>query len=310
MYILKGIFPFKPLIYTVSFMSADFLQKDVVYVNSGKRINPLETNSNNFSIDLSQQITKGNDYDTVSLLNFSCPKSYYIFNSVNNVFAVSENGVSSTITIPVGNYDVDTLATQLVTLFTASLSYTYTVTVSNTTGKYSFNVSNNVGVQPIFDFDVNYSAYKVLGFNKTSYQFAGDILVSPNIVNLQISNTIQLCCNFVERSVLSIIIPNTGDFSSIDYVEYNPNFTSHRLIITELTNATFSLLDGNTGYYIDLNGLDYSFAFVIYKKNSYYQNMIEDRKLELMIKDLEEQVNDLEKQRKEKVRGEPLTNTR
>ena len=263
-------------------MSADFLDKDIVYVSSSDRISGT---SNDFIINLCDRIKTPNNYDTVSLINFSCPKSYYLFNSLNNRFIVIENGNQTVITIPIGNYDFYTLTNELNTLLSACV-YTYQVTNSQLTGKFLFTVSNNNNIQPSIDFNTANSAYKILGFDKLLYTFAGNTLSSANIVNLQLTNTVRLCANFIYRGTLATIIPNIADFSMINYNEYNPNFTSHSITNTSLGNVRFWLLDGITNNPLNLNGLDWFCTFAIYKKNSYYEHMIEDTKMQAEIADI------------------------
>jgi hypothetical protein len=276
-------------------MSSEFLQKDVIYVSSAAR---SSGSSNNFRINLSQQITSGIKYDTATLLSFSCTNSYYLFSSNNNTFLVNENGTIHTITIPPGNYTFSSLKSVLNTLFVASLSYTYSIVASTVDGQYQFTVSGNGGIQPIFDFSGSNSPYEVLGFEKLSYTFAADYLESANIVNFQKTNTIELCCDFVNRGILSVIIPNTSDFSVINYNEYNSSFASHELSKNNFMDCNFWLLDGNTGNALDLNGLNFNFTFVLYKKNDYYQHMLDDRKMELQIIELDRQLKELEAEKK------------
>jgi len=249
-------------------MSSEFIDKDVVFVNSANRTSGT---SSNFIFDLSNQIKPLNEYDSVSLLSFTCPKSYYLFNETNNTFSVNEDGKITNITIPVGNYSfigpIDILSNILQTLL-FPCAWTYTVSSDTVKGKFVFNVSGNGGKQPIFNFSSSLCC-KILGFDKTSYTFSGNTLTSSGIVNFQKTNTIQLCCDFVEKSILSIIIPDVSDFSTINYNEYNTQFVSRPLSRSNFSVSKFYLLDGATGTPLDLNNIDFNFTFVIYKKNDY-----------------------------------------
>jgi hypothetical protein len=271
-------------------MSSDFTEKELVFVSSSNR---LGGTSSNFSINLSNQIKQFNNYDTVSLLLFACPKSYYLINSSNNTFTVNENGAITTITITSGNYNFFTLGIELQTRL-ASCSWTYVVTALTLTDKYRFSVSSNSGIQPIFSFTSSLAG-KIIGFESTTYTFTTDLLTSYNVANIQLTNTLQLCCDFVQKSVLSTIIPNAPNNSTILYSEYNSTYTSQPLTKTNFTSANFYLLDGNTGSPIDLNGLDFDFTFAIFKKNDFYKHMLQDRQTDLYIKSLEEELNNVEK---------------
>ncbi len=265
----------------------DYLSKDIVYVSSKNRI--LGTSSN-FIINLSNQIKLPNQYDRLTLLSFSCPKSYYLINSSNNTFTVDENGVVSTITLPVGNYSFTTMTTQLATSLTG-LTNSYTITTSYLTGKFRF-VATPAAVQPIFTFGAS-SPYAVLGFDASSTNtFSAGVLDSTNVVNFQLTNTIQLMSNIVEKSLLATIIPDNVDFSTLSYNEVNSIFASKLLLGTNITNANFYLVDGITGQVIDLNGLDFAFKFCIYKQNDYYRTLLNDKKIKLLEKQLDETIPD------------------
>ncbi len=263
----------------------DYLSKDIVYVSSKNR---LQGTSSNFTINLTSQIRNPNQYDRLSLLSFSCPKSYYLINSTNNIFTVNENGVITTITLPVGNYSYTTMTTQLATSL-AGLTNSYTITNSYLTGKFRF-VATPAAVQPIFTFGTN-SPYAVLGFDISSTNtFTAGALVSTNVVNFQLTNTIQLMSNIVDKNLLATIIPDNVDFSTLSYNEVNSIFASKQLVGTNITNANFYLIDGITGQVLDLNGLDFAFKFVIYKQNDYYRTLLNDKKIKALEKALDEEI--------------------
>jgi hypothetical protein len=273
-------------------MSADFLEKDIVYVSSASP-KVVSGTTNDFIIDLTDQIKFPNNYDTACLLKASIPKSYYLFNSTNNVFTVTESKTTTTITIPVGNYGISSLVTTLKSLLTACTWSYSTSTYSTSTGKITFSVTGNGGVQPIFDFSGSTSPYLILGFEQSPYTFSGSSLTSPNVVNLQLTNTILLMADIVDRSGLfNVIVPNNSDFTTINYIEQNPTFTSRNLIKLNVQNVHFKLLDGNTGNALDLNGLDINFVFAIYKSNNYFKTQLIETHLRLLESSLLDSLED------------------
>ena len=75
-----------------------------VYVNSRDRI---AGSDENFTYNI--QFPEGEEFTHVVLLNALIPKSYYLIQtntSLDNVFTLRENGVSVTVTVPVGNYSL------------------------------------------------------------------------------------------------------------------------------------------------------------------------------------------------------------
>lgn len=267
----------------------DYLSKDIVYVSSANR---LTGTSSNFNINLINQITQPNQYDTISLLSFACPKSYYLINDSNKTFTIDENGTITTITLPTGNYSFTTMTTQLQTSLTG-LTYTYLVqndlNANNVRGKFTITVSNNSGIQPIITFSSS-SPHRVLGFDQTAYTFSANILTSPNTVNFQLTNSLQLISNIVDKRILSTIIPDNADFSTITFNEVNAVFTGKKLVGNNISNANFTLINTIDGSTIDLNGLDYTFKFCIYKKNDFYRVMLNDKRLELIEKQIGDEI--------------------
>jgi len=269
-------------------MSSEFLSKDLVYVNSSFR---TQGNSHDFIIDLSQQISPNNDFDSICLLNFTCPKSYYLIDELNNTFTVTEGIINTVITIPSGNYDFLTLRATLQTLLQVC-NFTYAVSANQVSGKYQFTVSNNTS-QPYFIFTSD-SPHKVIGFEIDTYQFNANALTAPNIVNFQRTNTIELCSDIVKKSIFASIIQNSPDFSNITYTEFNASLSSQSLIKNNVNSVRFYLLDGNTGKPLLLNGLNFSFTFCIYKKNNYYEHMLQDAKTQATIDAIETEIRNLE----------------
>jgi hypothetical protein len=264
-------------------MSSNFLTKDLIYVNSRNRV---AGSSNDFIIDLSKQIPSfNNNYDSISLLSFYCSKSYYLFNSNNNTFILIENGISKTVTIPIGNYNISTLVIQIIVSLNSVASYVYNATFSFLNGKLTFTVTGNGGIQPIFNFTSDNRCEEILGFDIDNYSFAGNSLMGAYIVNLQLTNTIQLLSNLVNNDILSIIIPNSSDFSNIQYNEQSPEFASRKLISNKLNSCHFWLLD-EAGDNLDLNGIEFSFSFAIFKSNSYYIDRLVNNKIDNYIKNI------------------------
>lgn len=224
------------------------------------------------------------------MLNFSCPKSYYLINNSNNTFVLTEDKTSYDIILTNGNYDVNTLKTELKTKLSGH-SYSYDVAYDRRTNKYTFSVSNNL-TQPYFNF-LNSNTYLILGFEFKNYQFVADTLTSENVCYLQYTGSLLLCCDFVKGGILAQIVPNTSDFSYITYEENNPTFASHEVNRQDIKEGTFYLLDAKTQEQIDLNGIDFTFSFALYKKNVYFQSMLQDRKLQLELESINDRLEQL-----------------
>jgi hypothetical protein len=84
------------------------------------------------------------DVVAIKILEAQIPFSFYVFNSVNNTFILTEDSDPPvTVTIPEGNYTSGTLATALATALNAVHvgGGTYTVTYSSLTDKFTFSIS-------------------------------------------------------------------------------------------------------------------------------------------------------------------------
>lgn len=265
----------------------DFLSKDYIYVNSLER---SSGSSNDFYIDLSSQIRTPNQYDNIVLLSASLPKSYYLINTLNNVFQIAETTSTKTITIPIGNYSFSQMTTTLNYLFTTSgLSYTYNVVASAQTGKYTFTQST--GALPSSFIFGSSSPYRILGFNNDTHAFTGIFgaytLSSANCVNFQLTNNIQIMSDVVDKSLLAVIIPDESDFATILYQEVAPQYASKMFITNNTHSFHFWLIDGVTGLPLDFNGIDIQFTLAVYKRNNYFNIKITDDQLKLLEKSLQ-----------------------
>ena len=140
----------------------------------------------------------------IKILEVQIPFSWYVFNSVNQTFLLTEPGFPAvTVTIPIGNYTADQLTGLLGTALTAvsPSSHTYTVTYNPNLQKFSFYNNHSTTVPFTFTFGApagipgvqpnsgNRNPRLWIGFpagSTTSQTFVqngphkGDILLAPN----------------------------------------------------------------------------------------------------------------------------------
>lgn len=254
--------------------------KQIVYVNSHDRL--TGTNSN-FTYKIS--LRPDAEFDRVTLLQASIPKSYYNVNTGYNYFTLTENGLTATVSIPIGTYTRNSLSLILTSSLNSSSprGWTYSVTYPNAylttdTGKYTYTVSGNAGLQPSFTFDTITLIYELMGFNTNSVNiFSANILTSSNVVNLQPFNCIQIHSNIVANDfsgsqtaadILATVIANTGSasYSNISYQCWEPESFSHNLSSNGTGVASFNLTDEDN-IPIDLNGCNMQMVLCFWKKN-------------------------------------------
>ena len=260
----------------------------IISFNSKDRIAGTNSSFQNIPVDLGT-----NKYDAVCLMSASIPKSYYNMPSGYNTFTLTENSVSTIITIPVGSYNKLNLAIVLSTLLTAGSvtlgnNWVYTVTNPNTqnapdTFKFTFTVSNNGLFQPTITMNNN-SPFRQLGFDQsTSYTFVANNLESVNAINLAyilrmfIQSSI---CDIANDGILAEIL-SVGSFppqSVIFFQEFNIDLNSRSFNSTNTNSWNFSIVD-SFGQLIDFNNIPWAFTLVFYKRNDTH----EFHKQELMI---------------------------
>jgi hypothetical protein len=252
-------------------MSNYFLKNQLFYIDSNNRLSGSNTNFS-YQIDIS----RNSEFDKVVLLDCSIPKTYYLVESGYNTFQLTEGTSTVTITLPFGNYSRTSLKNVLKTQLNANSpnSYVYTITnqnISNTqdTGQYTFTVSGNGSVQPIFTFTT--SIYELLGFNANSTnQFISNNLVSTNVANLQPENTLfirsDICQNYNDNILQNIISAQNANYSFIVFnnpnpKEYSKNFNSGS------SNVFFFQITDENGTVLNTNGLNVVMTIMVYQLN-------------------------------------------
>jgi len=202
------------------------IDKQIYHINSANRISGTDEN---FSIELNDY---GREWSHVVVLDAAIPLSYFNIRDGENSFTLREDVTDYTITIPPANYNRKNLATVLQTLLNAAGAYDYTITIPNTTtsgdtGKYTYTVTNNGGIQPAFVF-TDALICQQLGFNFNSTNtFVSDSLVSVNVTNLASEDNLYIRSNICanrDSNILQHIIANTSSFSNVVFENKSPDF--------------------------------------------------------------------------------------
>jgi hypothetical protein len=207
--------------------------------------------SSNFQYQL--YLPRNMNYQKVSVLRCSFPKTYYMIDSTNNSFTLTDSGGPFTITLDADrNYTSSQLATELKTKMDAASADTYTISLDGNNGKWTF--ANGTG-DFTMDLSGNDDLAKYLGLSAGANVSTASSLTSTNVANLQRYETIQLhssICRNGLNDVLAYLNPrDTADF---DVLNFDPDFKEPRLIHNPETNLhNFSLTD-SLGRAINLNG--------------------------------------------------------
>ena len=161
-----------------------------IFIDSSKRINKENTNSNNIYISFNDNvvITK-----YIKLLNAIIPKTIYLINSSNNTFKISfTDGNIINVIIPINNYDTDTLATTLKNLINYS---NFDIVFDSNKYIYIMNASLN------FTITFTSNLYKLFGMQNTIY-FSNGNQLKTNIINFNIPMIINIDIVNIESSFI------------------------------------------------------------------------------------------------------------
>lgn len=206
----------------------------------------------------------------VSLLSAQIPYSFYVVNYTNNtiVFKANEDAFFTTATIPVGNYNANSLITALVALFDDPLSITVSITISPINGTITIT-------RPTGEFTISgdSTCLGILGFEaNTTYVSSSGVLTSPYPLNLlgikilQVRSSIFNMGNYssVNRGITTLLatIPVSAvPFGMIDYVDKGAGGISFSN--STLDEIDIEILDGETGQFINFNNQDWTMTILI-----------------------------------------------
>ena len=225
------------------------------------------------------------NYDRVAVLSASVPKSFYLVSESKSrpnkkIFILNEGLSSVNIELEDGNYSIRSLSIHLQAKLNIHSpgGFTYTVSYPGAddiqTGKLTFSVSGNVGLQPSIEFPEDSSMYKIMGFNQNSVNtFSDDVLYCNNVVVLSINeifiktNLVQAETNSVSDDIIaSLNVINSPDYSAIAYMPNNIVFSSKPLSKGFSHTYNFIITD-NDDQLLDLNGVSCNIDLVFFKWN-------------------------------------------
>jgi hypothetical protein len=264
------------------------MNSDLIFINSYNREGGT---SSNFTFDISNQIRTGINYEKISLVNCSIPKMYYLINNTSNELIINENSIDKVIYITNGNYSLLSLCSYLNdvnNLNPYGIIYSYQFTPNINTGKIKITVSGNSGNPIILKFSNENNPALILGFDEINYTFNNSI-ISPNICNFELTNSISICSDIVENNIIFEITPNVLSYNYINYQNNELNHNNKK--ISKIKNIIeIYLIDNISNKLIDLNGVNMTLTICLFSddiKNLYYKLMIENHFIENYLKKLD-----------------------
>jgi hypothetical protein len=255
-------------------MSESYKNKRFFFINS---FNRLSGTSNAFSIEI--QVPSNEEYDSVCVTQVSIPVSYYLIDAGYNTFQLKENNSTVTITIPPGNYNINSFCTILALILNSAspngLTYTMTFPQSftqNNSGLITYT-NSNASITVSFIFNPNNYVNEQMGFaSGSTVIFSSGQLISSNVVNFQNENTLFLHSDIVSNGADDILQEVYGtNTQALQYVTYLcPEIKSYSKQLKAPKNqiANFYLTDENNKA-VNLNGQDMQITLLMYKRGEF-----------------------------------------
>lgn len=222
------------------------------------------------------------DYATVGVLNAQLPVSFYTINYTNNTLSFTFSGNTYVIAITRGNYNSNSLITELKNQFLL-VGFTMAIETSRITGVMTFTSSNAIP----FTFGGTSTLFSILGFVAgNNYSSVSSKLTAPfplnllGIKRLQINSSALATSTFDSTTMglssnMASIPVNVASFGLIDYVN-----TSNAYPILTAKNVTYidiQIVDENSNL-INFNGIDWTITIQlnIFKKGKRYNDGLQN----------------------------------
>jgi hypothetical protein len=225
-----------------------------IYLNS-KNADILKGSNTNCTFFLPNFEVPPEYYLYISIPFASIPISFYNINSSNNVLNYTMSGGSlATLTITIGNYNVDTLLTQLNSIMTG-----FIVTYSESLNKYIFTHTTTN-----FTFNESSTCFDLLGFTKIDQISNSLSIISNRCIDLLPIKAFTICSNLRTNNITKTSknegkvltqIPITKSFGEIETYTNVSNFRSN--LYTNLLTQLDITIGNQDCYSIDLNGVDW-----------------------------------------------------
>jgi len=204
----------------------------------------------------------------ICVMNAQFPVSFYTINETNNIFGVATNlNLFQTFTIPVGNYNANTLITKMNSLVTAGL-ISVTFSFNSATGKVT--ISGDAGVTSITFSSALSQFYKVMG-SVFPISTGTSVLNMPYPLNLLgvkklvIKSQLLGITSFesgTNQSVTLTTIPNNNSpFTMISY-ENRSNLNKSLIRVRKIDSIDIQIEDED-GNKINFNNINWTLTLVL-----------------------------------------------
>ena len=226
-------------------------------------------------------------YVEVGVGNAEIPATFYNIDITNNIFNYRVNSINYSIIVPPGNYNFNSLVTQMTTLFTAN-GQTFTMSLNRNSNILTMTLTTGAWNQ------INASSiYYILGFDPdTTYNIVGNTITFPRLFNLLGQKKLKIyssnisvdsfdSVNTATNNLLCTISVNQPGFNLIIYTNIDGLYAHMRN--RYLSTVDIQIKD-ELGNLINFNGINWTMTI----------NLILYRRIDALINELKLQENKIE----------------
>lgn len=207
----------------------------------------------------------------VCIMNAQFPVSFYTINALNNIFYLQTNvNVGNTFTIPVGNYNANTLIIAMNNLATAGL-FLLKFSFNSLTGKISITANSGSGISSITFGSYTLSTFwKIVGLSTTSitgsslitFPYPLNLLgVKKLIIKSQLLGVSSFDSGTNQSIILSTIPNNNAPFTMISYE--NRSNLNKALVRVRKIDSIDIIIEDEDGNKIDFNNVNWTITLVL-----------------------------------------------
>ena len=207
---------------------------------------------------------------SLSILNAQIPVSYYIITANNNVFYYIDDTTGLLVTIPVGNYDANTLLVYM----NSQLASGIVLSINSSNGKLT--LSTTTANRPFGFYATSSTCAEILGMGTTNIYVAGSpsgtILNFPYPLNLlgvkkisiKSSSLSIIAFSSVNNGYSDTICTIPADQPAFGMISYNNQNDLNKNLLKQsvIDRVDIQLLDENQNY-LDMNNLDWSITICL-----------------------------------------------
>jgi len=197
-------------------------------------------------------------YSQINVYTCSIPISFYIINEYNSTLIYSTGGVQSNISVPFGNYNINSLLPVLQTLFSSN-GVSISITLNKITGKLTF--VSTVAIQFIYQ---GFTILNNLGFITTTLSSTTLIATQPaNVLGIKklkifssaLATSSFSSSNYGTRSLLKTLCVNDSPFGVILF--QSSGELSPLLITKSITSIDLQIRDEDDNL-VNFNNIDWN----------------------------------------------------